>query len=199
MFYSLQGQLAHQEPGMAVVDCGGVGFKCFISMNTQKNLPSLGAQVKLFTHLHVREDVLDLFGFYTMPELNCFKLLTSVSGIGAKTAILILSEYTAERVALIIATGDSKSLTKVSGIGTKGAQRIVLELKDKFKGMAVDNSTGEVLDMGIVSASGNAQEAIGALSLLGYSQSEASVAVAKLDSSLPVEILIREALKGINS
>jgi len=199
MYYSLHGTLAHIEHGMAVIECGGVGYKCFVSMTTQKSLPQTGNPVKLFTYLSVREDALDLFGFSSNSELNCYKLLISVSGIGAKTALAVLSEYTAEKVALCIATGDSKALTKVSGIGMKGAQRIVLELKDKFKGMAIDEGTGEVLDMGVVSASGNAAEAITALSMLGYSQSEAAFAISKLDSSLPVEILIRDCLKSITN
>ena len=199
MFYSVTGPLLHTEPNVAVIDCGGVGFKCFISMNTQRRLPTCGTKVTLFTYLHVKEDALDLFGFLDMSELTCFKLLLSVSGVGAKTALAVLSEYTAERVALCIATGDSKALTKVSGIGAKGAQRIVLELRDKFKGLAIDTDTGEVLSGGIPSAAGNAAEAAMALSLLGYGQSEAAAAVAGLDSSLAVEILIREGLKKLSA
>lgn len=133
MFYSVSGILIHAEPAFAVVECGGVGFKCFTSMSTQRSLPQIGEKVKLFTYLSVREDALDLFGFCTMTELNCFKMLTSVSGVGAKVGVSILSELTPEQVAMAVAGGDSKTLSRASGVGPKLAQRIALELKDKVK------------------------------------------------------------------
>ena len=198
MFYSLTGKLVHMEPGMLAVECGGVAFKCFTSMHTQKNMPRIGEVTTVYTHLNVREDALDLFGFASKSELNCFKMLTGISGVGPKVALAILSEMTPEGVAMAAASGDSKSFTRANGVGPKLAQRIVLELKDKVKKMAV--SGGELslaADIGVVSASKNAEQAVQALTVLGYTQSEAAQAVAKLDSSLPTEELIRLALKGM--
>ena len=198
MFYSLTGKLVHMEPGMLAVECGGVAFKCFTSMHTQKNMPRIGEVTTVYTHLNVREDALDLSGFASKSELNCFKMLTGISGVGPKVALAILSEMTPEGVAMAAASGDSKSFTRANGVGPKLAQRIVLELKDKVKKMAV--SGGELslaADIGVVSASKNAEQAVQALAVLGYTQSEAAQAVAKLDSSLPTEELIRLALKGI--
>ena len=198
MFYSLTGKLVHMEPGMLAVECGGVAFKCFTSMHTQKNMPRIGEVTTVYTHLNVREDALDLFGFASKSELNCFKMLTGISGVGPKVALAILSEMTPEGVAMAAASGDSKSFTRANGVGPKLAQRIVLELKDKVKKMAV--SGGELslaADIGVVSASKNAEQEVQALAVLGYTQSEAAQAVAKLDSSLPTEELIRLALKGM--
>ena len=198
MFYILTGKLVHMEPGMLAVECGGVAFKCFTSMHTQKNMPRIGEVTTVYTHLNVREDALDLFGFASKSEMNCFKMLTGISGVGPKVALAILSEMTPEGVAMAAASGDSKSFTRANGVGPKLAQRIVLELKDKVKKMAV--SGGELslaADIGVVSASKNAEQAVQALAVLGYTQSEAAQAVAKLDSSLPTEELIRLALKGM--
>ena len=195
MFYSVSGILIHAEPTLAVVECGGVGFKCFTSMNTQRSLPQIGEKVRLFTHLSVREDALDLFGFYTMTELNCFKMLTSVSGVGAKVGVSILSELSPEQVALAVASGDSKALSRASGVGPKLAQRIALELKDKVKKMGVATvSAGEAL---VNPAMGNAAGAVSALAVLGWSPTEAAQIVGRFDSSLPVEELIRLSLKSM--
>ena len=138
MLYSLTGKLAHTEPGLAVIDVGGVAFKCFTSMGTLRALPRLGEKATLFTYLNVREDALDLFGFATQGELNCFKLLTAISGVGPKVGMAILSELTPEDVALAAAAGDAKRFTRVSGVGPKLAQRIVLELKDKVTSFSVE-------------------------------------------------------------
>lgn len=201
MFYSLTGRLVHMEPGMLAVECGGVAFKCSTSMHTQKNMPRIGETATVYTHLNVREDALDLFGFSSKNELNCFKLLTGISGVGPKVALAILSEMTPEGVAMAAASGDSKSFTRANGVGPKLAQRIVLELKDKVKKMAVSGGEMQLsgADAGVVSASKNAEQAVQALAVLGYTQSEAAQAVAKLDSSLPTEELIRLALKGMAS
>ena len=176
MFYSLSGNLIHIEPGIAVIDCAGVGYKCFTTINTQKNLPSIGTKTTLYTHLNVREDAMDLFGFFSKGELNCFKMLTSVSGVGAKVGLAILSEFSPEQVAISIASGDSKNLTKAAGVGNKLAQRIILELKDKLKGMDVNS--------GVMNNENNFS-------------SEVSPVIAKLDSNLPVEELIRLSLKAM--
>ena len=131
MIYSLTGTLVHTEPGAAVVDVGGVAFRCMTSMNTLRGLPRLSEKVTLYTYLNVREDALDLFGFATKGELSCFRLLTSISGVGPKVGLAILSQLSPEDVALAAAAGDAKRFTKASGVGQKLAQRIVLELKDK--------------------------------------------------------------------
>lgn len=201
MFYSLTGKVVHMEPGMVAVECGGVAFKCFTSMNTQKNMPRIGEVTTVYTHLNVREDALDLFGFATSSEMNCFKMLTTISGVGPKVALAILSEMTPEAVAMCAASGDSKSFTRANGVGPKLAQRIVLELKDKVKKMAVSSGDLQIsgADVNVVSASQNAEQAVQALCVLGYSQSEAAQAVSKLDSALPTEELIRLALKSMAS
>lgn len=199
MFYSLTGKLVHTEPGLAVIDVGGVAFKCATSMTTLRALPRLMEKATLYTHLNVREDALDLFGFATQTELNCFKLLTAISGVGPKVGIAILSELTPEDVALAAAAGDSKRFAKANGVGPKLAQRIVLELKDKVKSFSGSGLSDEFLQPGGPSASGNAAQAVEALTTLGYSPSDAAAAVGKLDSALPVEELIRLALKSFGS
>ena len=176
MFYSVSGILIHAEPNLAVVECGG-------------------EKVRLFTYLSVREDALDLFGFYTMTELNCFKMLTSVSGVGAKVGVSILSELSPEQVALAVASGDSKALSRASGVGPKLAQRIALELKDKVKKMGV--ATVSAGDTAVNPAIGNAAGAVSALAVLGWSPTEAAQIVGRFDSSLPVEELIRLSLKSM--
>lgn len=201
MFYSLTGKLVHMEPSVAVIECGGVAFKCLTSMHTQRSLPRIGETATLYTHLNVREDALDLFGFSSKNELNCFKMLTGISGVGPKVALAILSELSPESVAVAAASGDSKSFTRASGVGPKLGQRIVLELKDKVKKMA--GTSGDLqltpAEAGVISASKNAEQAVQALIVLGYTQSEASQAVARLDSALATEELIRLALKGMSA
>lgn len=200
MIYSVSGTLVHLEPGVAVVECGGVGFKCLTSMNTQRKLPNIGGQVKLYTKLNVREDAMDLFGFATMAELSCFTMLTGVSGVGPRVGLAILSELAPEQVALAVASGDSKALTRASGVGAKLAQRIALELKDKVKKMGVVTEGGApVSPAGVMSAAGNAANAVSALAVLGYTPSEAASVVAKFDSSLPTEELIRLSLREMGS
>lgn len=193
MFYSITGTLIHTEPSVAVVECGGVGFKCLTTLGTQRGLPKIGERVRLYTHLNVREDALDLFGFLTMTELNCFKMLTGVSGVGPRVGLAILSELTPEQVAMAVASGDSKTLSRASGVGPKLAQRIALELKDKVKKMGVAGA--ELSSPGAANASGNAANAVSALAVLGWPPTEAAAVVGRFDSALPVEELIRLSLK----
>ena len=197
MFYSLTGKLIYTDPQTAVVECGGVGFKCAVSLRTLQGLPALGAQVTLYTHLNVREDALDLFGFLSAEELDLFRMVTSVSGVGPKVALAILSEFTPDALCLFIASGDSKSITRAAGVGAKLAQRIVLELKDKVGTFAPESAGADVLAAGQASASANASEAVEALVALGYAQGEAALAVGRLDSGLSVEELIKGALKTL--
>jgi Holliday junction DNA helicase RuvA len=199
VFYSLTGKLAHTEPGMAVIDVGGVAFRCAVSMGTLRALPRTGEEATLYTYLNVREDALDLYGFCTQLELNCYKLLTAISGVGPKAALSILSELSPEDVALSAAAGDAKRFTRANGVGVKLAQRIVLELKDKVKGLSFDSSGWESVEPGGPSAAGNAAQAAEALVTLGYTPSEAAAAVGRLDSQLSAEELIRLALKSFGS
>lgn len=198
MLYSVHGTLIHREAALAVVECAGVGYQCSVTLNTARRLPDVGAQVMLYTILAVREDAVDLFGFADRNELACFKMLTAVNGVGPKAALAILSELTPDRVALAAATGDHKAFTRAQGVGPKLAQRIVLELKDKV-GISAESgvSLPSAVPSGAVSASRAAEEAVSALTMLGFSASEASAAVAKLDSALSVEELVRQALKTL--
>jgi Holliday junction DNA helicase RuvA len=201
MLYSLRGTLLQREANLAVIECGGVGYQCAVTVNTARQLPNIGHEAMLYTYLAVREDAVELFGFADRNELACFKLLTGVSGVGPKAGLSILSELSPEQVALAIAGGDYKSLTRAQGVGPKLAQRMVLELKDKMglpsavNGIVVNNS----VTVGGINASGNAAEAVSALTVLGFNASEASAAVAKLDSNLTVEEMVRQALKTFGS
>lgn len=199
MYYSVRGTLIHRELNFAVVECGGVGYQCYITMNTARQLPSVGSETMLYTYLNVREDAMELFGFADRSELQCFRLLTSVSGVGPKVGLAILSELTPERVALAAASGNHKEFSRAQGVGPKLAQRIVLELKDK---VGLPSATDGVFSQnevptGVVSVSQNAAEAVSALTMLGFSSGEAAAAVGKLDSSLSVEELVRGALKSL--
>ncbi|MBQ2318927.1 MAG: Holliday junction branch migration protein RuvA [Clostridia bacterium] len=196
MFYSITGTLVYSDLSSVAIDCNGVAFRCNVSMNTLQHMPQRNSKVTVYTYLNVRDDALDLFGFYSADELDMFKLITSVSGVGPKNALAILSEFEPDNLRIIIASGDAKSLTRASGVGTKLAQRIILELKDKV-GSIGGNVEAEIASVGAVSASKNAAEAVEALVSLGYSQSEASLAVGRLDSQLSVEELIRLALKSM--
>lgn len=197
MIYSLKGTLIHTEPTFAVIECGGVGYKCMTTMSTLRQLPKTGEETMLYTLLNVRQDAIDLFGFATQNELNCFKMLTSVSGVGSKVALSILSDASPEKFAFCIASGDAKSLTRSSGVGPKLAQRIVLELKDKIQKTSAIEDVVHVSDLGDAPASSAAEEAISALVVLGYMRYEAANAVAKLDLSQPVEQIIKQALKQL--
>lgn len=193
MIYSVRGRLLHADMKTAVVECAGVGMACQVTANTARKLPSVGSEALLYTEMHVREDAIELFGFADREELSCFRLLTSVNGVGPKAGLAILSELSPERVALSVAAGDHKALTKAVGVGPKLAQRIVLELRDKFAvPTAAAGTEGAV---GQPSAAGNAAEAVSALTVLGFTAGEAAAAVGKLDAAAPVESLVRQALK----
>ncbi len=196
MYYYVNGKLAVLEQGIAVVDCGGVGYKLSITANTYKHLGTIGEMVKLYTYLNVREDILDLFGFYDFEEQNCFKQLISVSGVGPKAALSILSELSPEQFAIAIVLNDAKALTRAQGIGAKLASRIILELKDKIKNEQLSNNESDI-DILNLPIFGAKAEAVNALSVLGYSKYEAQDAVKKcgLSDTDGVENIIRAALK----
>jgi len=198
MFYSVRGKLIHIEDGLAVVECAGVGFALKTTNNTLSKLPALQSEVMLYTHFMVREDAMELFGFYDMGELNCFKMMLTVSGVGPKAALAILSQLSPEKFALCVATGDIKSITRAPGVGPKLANRLILELKDKVQNEQIAKGVGmDDIPAPAVLAGANLQEAISALVVLGYSQSEAASALGKLDPELPVEELIRQGLRKI--
>lgn len=194
MIASLRGKLIYTDKENIIVECCGVGYKCTVSGNTLTALPQINSEVFIYTYMVVKEDAMDLFGFCDTDELECFKLLITVSGVGPKMCVSLLSGFTADRILLFIASNDYKSLTAASGVGPKLAQRIILELKDKVGSISlVDNK--EALSVASLDNSSNTREAISALVSLGYSQSDASLAIAKLDINLSTEELIKSALK----
>lgn len=195
MIYSLKGMVTVTEQNLAVVECGGVGYGCRTTANTLAKVTS-GKEAMLYTYLAVREDAVELFGFADMQELNCFKMLISVSGVGPKAAISILSEMTPQAFALCVASGDSKALTTAPGIGKKIADRIVLELKDKIAKENVSSVSSDSL-IPVATASNSVSEAISALMVLGYSNSEATKAIAGMPADTPTDALIKAGLKNL--
>lgn len=207
MFYYLSGTLALATPGLAVVDVGGVGYKLTISENTYTALPHRGLtdaaapSVKLYTHMAVREDDIELFGFASETELSSFRMLLSVSGVGPKAAMAILSILTPEKFALAVCTEDRKAIAKASGIGPKTAARIVLELKDKLqKQFAVDAAAlldaDETELVAATGGKGKLAEAQDALLVLGYTRQEAIHVLKSIPvDQMSVEDIIKEALR----
>ncbi len=194
MIYSVKGTLIHIESGFAVVECGGIGYKVNTTITTQKEL-KLNSTVMLYTYMNVREDAVELFGFYSKGELSTFKLLISVSGVGPKVALAILSELSSETIALSVSSGDYKTLTRASGVGPKLAQRIVLELKDKIKGFTTGSDDMVVSKGSVIADTGNISKAVSALAVLGYSAADVTPILSKLDPTLSVEQLIGLTLK----
>lgn len=200
MFYYLDGIITHMEQGLAVVDCNGVGYACHTSQTTLSNIKSL-EKTKLYTYLQVREDIFEIYGFASLEELNTFKLLIGVSGVGPKAALAILSIATPSKLALSIITGDEKMLTQASGIGKKIAQRIVLELRDKMAKEQLEGAKNSditpIISTGNNGAN-NTQEAISALMVLGYSRADAVHAMDGLDADVQSsEEIIRYCLKKL--
>ena len=197
MFYYLDGTVAEILPGLAVIDCGGVGYACMTTNNTLAHLKK-GQKGKLYTFLNVAENAFGLYGFGSQSELNSFKMLIGVSGVGPKAALAILSACTPETLAMAVVTGDEKALTAAQGVGKKIAQRIILELKDKLAkepAAGLDFTGGK----GAVAAplfSNKASEAAAALAVLGYSSQEVAVAMKGVDvENLPLEEIVRQSLK----
>lgn len=193
MFYSLTGNIIMTDATGVALECGGVGFKCSTSMNTLKKVGTVGSKTTLYTYLAVREDALELFGFSDIQELDCFKLLISISGVGPKAALAVLSEMTPDKLALAVSSGDVKSVTKAQGVGPKIAQRIVMELKGKLTTVVTADDDGFDASAAI-EASDNTAEAVSALQFLGYSRYEAAKAVSGLDKNMSVEDMIKKAL-----
>ena len=194
MFYSLTGSIVHIEESMLALECGGVAFACFASANTLRDLRT-GEKATLFTHLNVREDALELFGFGSRAELACFKQLIGVTGVGPKAALAVLSAFTPEQLGYFVAAGDVKSITRAQGVGKKLAERITLELKDKLQ-----DARGKRQDTESFGGNGFAlpdDEALAALLALGYQQSEALLALKNIDAAASTEEKIRLALKNL--
>ena len=201
MFYYISGKPAHLEPNFAVLDVGGVGYRLTISNTTYESIPRMSQEpVKLYTHLAVREDDIELFGFYTLAELSSFRMLITVSGVGPKAAMSILSTLTPERFALAVCTDDKKSIAKASGIGPKTAARVILELKDKMmKESGGEMPTGSSAVVAVEGKRSKLNEAIDALIVLGFSRSEAIATLKEIDAdNMELEEIIRISLKKLN-
>lgn len=195
MIYSLHGTLVQVGNSFVVVECAGVGYGVRTTMNTIGRLPRTGNEVRLFTHLSVREDAVELFGFYDERELELFRLLTSVNGVGPKAAIAILSQLSAEKLTLCIAGGDAKTITQAPGVGPKLASRIVMELKDKLGGELALGEAQFAAAGAAAQPHSPAGEAVSALVALGYTQSDAAAAVGRFAPDTPVQEMIKGALK----
>lgn len=196
MLYHIEGKLAELEPGLAVIDCGGVGFALNITVNTASGL-HLGDRVKLFVAEAIGESNYDLFGFLTKSEKRCYEMLISVSGIGPKAALSILSYSTPESLALAIMNNDEKALTVAPGIGRKIAQRVILELKDKIsKELGGQEIQLPVMSGAAPGSDSTVNDALAALSVLGYSSAEIAPALKRIDThGLSAEQLIKAVLK----
>ena len=196
MFYYVQGTVAHIAPNLAVIDCGGVGYACKTTTNTISTL-NRGKVHKLYTHLYVKEEIFELYGFATESELNSFQMLLGVSGVGPKAALAILSYNTPESLAMAIVSGNEKALTAAPGIGKKIAQRIILELKDKMAKGQLTIGGMETFAGGVtIIPEDKTSEASAALAVLGYSQQEIMLALKGLDlQSLTLEEIIKQCLK----
>ncbi len=200
MFYHLYGTLEINEPGLCVIDCLGVGYKLTTSLITSDILRAkIGEKIKIFTHLAVREDGVELFGFENKEERECFNKLITVSGVGPKAAMSILSIMTPDNFAIAVCTDDAKAISKASGIGAKTAARIILELKDKLSAdiASIPSSTTSRRASANMIQSGNFSEAAEALMVLGYDKNSISNALSGLDPQSKVDELIRAALKKL--
>ncbi|MBQ2444162.1 MAG: Holliday junction branch migration protein RuvA [Clostridia bacterium] len=202
MFYSVRGRLIFKGENFVVIECAGVGYRCYTSQNTINKIGNMNSEAFLYTQLVVREDAMELYGFYNTRELELFKLLCTVSGVGAKMAVSILSVLPEERFVLAVVTSDTASISQTQGVGRKKAERIVLELKDKintFNDMLPsanadyqENSADTVLPK---VSSGNISKAVEALGVLGYTQGEVMPILLTMDSTQAVEKLISGVLK----
>ena len=192
MYYYIKGKLALRGENYVVVDAHGVGYMIYTSLNTIQSAGVQGGEVTMYTYLNVREDAQELYGFATLEEKALFMQLLSVSGVGAKVALSVLSVLTPAAFAQAVIFDDIKAITKAQGVGPKVAKRIVLELKDKINKADIENGIKSEI---IEEAEGDSRnEAVSALLVLGYSAADAQSAVAKVDTSLPVEEIIKQAL-----
>ena len=193
MYYYLKGTLAAKGENYIVVDVSGVGYMVYTSLNGIEKSGPIGNQITVYTYLNVREDAMDLYGFVTEEEKKMFMLLISVSGVGPKAGLAILSVAPPAKIATAIITGDTKTITKAAGVGPKVAQRVILELKDKMDSSSLGIETEDLSDSDEI-ITDNRAEAMSALVVLGYSANDARNVLSKLDSSLSTEDLIKQAL-----
>lgn len=194
MFAYINGKIADKSNNYVVIDAGGVGYKIFMSANGIEGLKEIGEQQKVYTYYYVREDNISLYGFLSNEELRMFELLLSVSGVGAKSALGILSEITPSSFALAVITNDDSKLVKIPGIGKKTAARMILELKDKLKTETAIEKNEKIKVA--IKEDNKDNEAVSALQVLGYTTKEIEKALAKIDvNNLPVEEIIKRALK----
>ena len=199
MFYCLTGKIVKKSMNAVVLSCGGVGYYAQCPASVAGALPGVGKEATIYTVMSITENDVSLYGFATEQQQACFEMLTAVSGVGPKVGLAILSVMEPDRVALAISAGDHKAFKAASGVGPKLAQRIVLELKDKVAkgfvdGISLEDVAGASAD---TRASQGSSQAIAALVSLGYSQSEAALAVSKIDAALPVEEIIKLALRSM--
>lgn len=193
MYLYIKGSLEVKTKGYIVVECNGIGYKIFMSDKSLNEVGNIGDKVKVYTHYHVREDEISLYGFRTDEELRMFELLLSVSGIGARSAITMLSNIEPSEFAFAVISDDVDRMTKIPGIGKKTAQRIILELKDKLKSEEIERNKEEI-EKEIKEVEG-LNEAISALQVLGYSRREIDLAFEKADlSGLSTEDIIKKGL-----
>ena len=197
MIAYVRGLLDHKEPNRVIVDVSGIGHEIFVPLSTYQQLPAIGAQVKLHTHHHVREDTMQLYGFVSTEEKEIFEMVLSISGVGAKVALSILSSISVDAFRRAVAQGDMKALTKIPGIGKKSAERMVLELKDKIGKVQLDERMAKILE----TESGS--DAVSALLSLGAGQSAAEYAVYRAERLLgedaKIEDVIAQSLKLLGS
>jgi Holliday junction DNA helicase RuvA len=193
MISYVRGILDHKEPNRVIVDVNGMGYEVFVPLSTYQKLPAVGSQVKLHTYHHIREDIMDLYGFFSSEEKEIFELVLSISGVGTKVALSILSFVSVDEFRRSIAQGDMKTLTKIPGIGKKSAERMVLELRDKIGDIHIDEKMMKLLEVE------STNDAVSALLSLGASQSAAEYAVYRAERLLgeeaKIEDLISQALK----
>lgn len=192
MYYYIKGKYITKGENFAVIEAGGIGYKIYTSAINLEKMPFSGEELLMYTHFYVREDTQDLYGFIANDEITLFLQLLSINGVGPKAALSIMSALTYEQLALAVMTNDAKTLTKAQGIGPKAAQRIILELKDKLK---TTDALPEEIKTVSQEQENSQSEAVTALTVLGYSVSEAKHAVSKVDPTLGVENIIKEALK----
>ena len=199
MFAYIKGKLDYKHNEYIVVEANGVGYKINTALSTLEKVGSLGDEVKIFTHLYVREDIMCLYGFASQEELGMFELLISVSGVGPKVAVSVISSIPSSKFGLAVITDDVKTLTKAQGVGNKMAQRIILELKDKIKKEQLMPPVGDRdINKETSDEASRVSEAVSALMVLGYTPLEASKAVnAVYSEDMDLESIIKSALKGL--
>jgi Holliday junction DNA helicase RuvA len=200
MFAYIKGTVEAKSNDNVIVEAGGIGYRIFTALSTINSIGQIGTQVKVYTHYYVREDLVALYGFFTLEELGMFDMLLTVSGVGPKAAISVISALSPSRFALAVVSQDTKSLTKAQGIGSKMAQRIILELKDKIsKEQLTANKLGGDIPNVAIGGDSALAEAVSALMVLGYGSFEASNSVTSVFvEGMGVEDIIMKALKSLS-